>query len=148
MQHNLAVHRRLKNGAAILQLIPQLRGIGQIAIVRNRDLPPFAVPRQWLRVAQERGSRRRVSGVSHRRRSRQITQNVPVEDLRHQPHSLVFVKTVLVAGNDAGALLAAMLQGIKAEAKPPQPRWGGRKCRTRRNNVLDNSAFPSASVSY
>jgi len=38
-----------------------------------------------------------------------------VENLRHEAHAVVLVKFPLVATDDAGAFLAAMLQRVKAE---------------------------------
>jgi hypothetical protein len=37
-----------------------------------------------------------------------------VENLRHEAHAVVLVKFPLVAGDDAGAFLPAMLQRVKA----------------------------------
>src|SRR6266516_3111074 len=55
--------------------------------------------------------------------SRSVTREVPgetlecvgVEGLRHQAHVLVHAQDMTVAGRNPGALLPAVLQGIKAE---------------------------------
>ena len=39
VQDDLAVHRGLENRAALLQFVAQHRGVDQIAIVADRDLP-------------------------------------------------------------------------------------------------------------
>src|SRR5207249_4758037 len=41
-------------------------------------------------------------------------EDVPGENLRHQPHAFVGAKLNAVGGDDSGAFLAAMLQGIEA----------------------------------
>ena len=38
-----------------------------------------------------------------------------IKDLRHQAHAVVLVKFPLMATDDAGAFLAAMLEGVKPE---------------------------------
>src|SRR6516164_4135228 len=40
-------------------------------------------------------------------------ERVAAEDLRDQPHALMGVKLLAVAGNDARALLAAMLESVQ-----------------------------------
>ena len=47
-------------------------------------------------------------------RAGQGLQDLAVENLRDQPHAFMFVETAIVAGDDAGAFLAAMLQGVEA----------------------------------
>ena len=48
-------------------------------------------------------------------RADEIVQNFRVvENLRHEAHAVVLVKFPVVAGDDAGAFLPAMLQGVKA----------------------------------
>lgn len=44
----------------------------------------------------------------------EAVQNLAIENLRHQSHALVNAKLPAVAGDDAGTLLAAMLEGVKA----------------------------------
>ena len=40
-------------------------------------------------------------------------QNLRIKNLRHKPHAVVLEKFSLVAGDDAGAFLPAMLQRVK-----------------------------------
>ena len=44
----------------------------------------------------------------------QIVKHVTPEDLRHQAHSFVAAKLAAIGRDNAGALLAAMLESIKA----------------------------------
>ena len=70
----------------------------------------------------------------------QLVQDVAVEDLRDEPHALVLAELFAVGGDDAGAFLAAMLQGVEAVVGQLARRSDGRKCRRRRNNVWDSTA--------
>ncbi len=57
--------------------------------------------------------------MADRMRADQRAQIGLVEDLRHQAHVLVRVRGAPVAGGDAGAFLAAMLQRIQPEIRQP-----------------------------
>ena len=67
-----------------------------------------------LGVAQVRRAGGGIAGVADGHLADQVVQDVAVEDLRHQAHALVRAKLPAVGGDDAGALLAAMLQGVEA----------------------------------
>ena len=112
---DFAVHRGLKNQAAIFQFIAQQRGVREIAVVRDGDLAARAIHGQRLGVAQRRGAGRGIPRVADGHRADEIVQNFRVvENLRHEAHAVVLVKFPVVAGDDAGAFLPAMLQGVKA----------------------------------
>ena len=54
MQNDFGIARSLEDGTFALQLAPQFAGIGDIAVVRDRDLSLVAVDGERLRVQQHR----------------------------------------------------------------------------------------------
>ena len=89
-------------------------GVGQVAVVGDGHLAPFAVAGQRLGVAQVRRAGGRIAGVADGHVADEVVQDFAVENLRHQPHAFVFAELAAVARDDARAFLAAMLQGIEA----------------------------------
>ena len=62
-----------------------------------------------------RGAGRRIARVADGAVADEVVQDFRVvENLRHEAHAVMLVKFPLVAGDDAGAFLAAMLQRVKA----------------------------------
>ncbi len=92
MQDDLAIDRRLKNGALGLQLLAQLRRVGQVAVVRDGDLAFGAIDGERLRIGDVGGTGRGIARVAHRHRADQIVQHVAVENLRHQSHAAMHAK--------------------------------------------------------
>ena len=78
------------------------------------ELAAFAVAGQRLGVAQVRGAGGGIARVADGHVADEIVQDFAVENLRDQPHALVFAELAAVARDDAGAFLAAMLQGVEA----------------------------------
>src|SRR5260370_24610958 len=52
--------------------------------------------------------------MAHRDRAHQLMENLAGEDLRNQPHAAMRAESPAVGRDDAGALLPAMLQRVKA----------------------------------
>jgi len=110
-------HAGGENRAVILlQLLAQLGGgwsgcrCGAMAIC-----PRLPVPGQRLGVAQMGGAGGSNSACGPTAMEpTQPVENLPVENLRHQPHALVYRGIAPVAGDDAGAILAAGVAGRKA----------------------------------
>jgi hypothetical protein len=112
-EDNLAIHRGLKRDSLRLQFIAKLGGIGEIAVVRDRDLAALAVDRQRLGITNVGRTRGGIARMTDCHRSNQVMQHVPAKNLRDQAHAMVLVKITAIARDDAGALLAPMLQGVK-----------------------------------
>ena len=87
----------MKNRALILQLLAQGGGVGQIAVVGDSQLPPFAVPGQRLGVAQMGRAGGRITGMAHGHVAGQIMQDLGIKDLRNQPHAFVFPELGAIA---------------------------------------------------
>ncbi len=113
---DLAVHRRLKNQAAAFEFVAQRGGVGQVAVVRDGDLAARAIHRERLGVAEIGRAGGGITRVADGAVADEVVENLRiVENLRHEAHAVVFVKFPVVASDDAGAFLAAMLQRVKAE---------------------------------
>ena len=90
MQNDFAVHRRLENGAVGLEFLAQLRGVGQVAVMRDGDLAARAIDRERLGVAQVRESRSSNSAYGRRPCCpTRLCSTSPSKTCEHQPHALV-----------------------------------------------------------
>ena len=114
MQDDLAVHRGLEDGTAGLELLAQLGGVGQVAVVADGDAPLGAVHGQGLGIDDVRRTGGRIAGVADGRVAHEPVQHIAGEDLRHQAHAPVDVEGLAVGRDDARALLSAMLEGVEA----------------------------------
>ena len=115
MQNDFRVRGRLENRTFALEFIAQNASVNQVPVVRDRHLPANAVDHQWLRVFDRARAGGRVAGVPDRAAPFESLELGLTKDLRHQAH--VFVNQErgagAVAGDDAGAFLAAMLEREK-----------------------------------
>ena len=116
-----SVSRRGGEDRALLdQLALELGGVDEVAVVGDRQRPAAGGHVARLRVGQHGAAGRGVAGVAHGDVARQRGQDRFVEVLAHQPHAAVRAGVALpVDGDDARALLAAMLQGVEAEVGEP-----------------------------
>ena len=115
-QHDFRVGGRLADGAGANELPPQRQSVGQIAVVGDCEAPGLELGEQRLDIAQHGVAGRRIANVADRlsarqsvdgRRIREVIANQPLSALRVEPHPVV--------SDDAGGLLAAMLQGMQPE---------------------------------
>jgi hypothetical protein len=114
VQDDLAVHGGLENGAPGFELIAQAGGVGQVAVVGDGDLATRAVHGEGLGVFQLRGAGGGIAGVADGKVADELMQNVAVKNLGDEAHAAMGAKLAAVTGDNAGAFLAAVLQGIKA----------------------------------
>ena len=113
MQNDFGIARRLENGPARFQILPQFRGVRDIAVVRDRDPAFVAMHRERLRVALHRIAGGRITRVPDRQRAGQCLRARVRENIRHMPHRFLGVDQLAVAGRDPRALLPAMLQCVQ-----------------------------------
>ncbi len=117
----------------------QLAGVGQVAVVAERDGSVGGGPEGRLRVVPGACAGGGVARVPDRDVALERCQRGLVEDLGDQAHVLVDEDLAAVADRDAGRLLAAVLQGVEAVVgqlgdvlpgahtpKTPQASWGAR----------------------
>src|SRR5437764_1614351 len=115
MQNDLAIGGRLKNRTFAFELVAQKTRINPVAVVRDRQLAAYAIDHKGLRVFDRARAGGRVARVSECTRAFQFFQLSLTKDLRDQAHVLVQNERRAwpVTRDNAGALLAAMLQGEK-----------------------------------
>jgi hypothetical protein len=77
-------------------------------------LAAFAVADERLGVAQVGRAGGRIAGVADGHVAREFAQDFGVENLGDQAHAFVVVELIAFTGDDPGAFLAAMLQGVEA----------------------------------
>ena len=115
---DLGVAGRLEQAAATHQLAPQLIGIGQIAVVADRQPAELEIGEQRLDVAHRHLAGRRIAHMADRRVPAQALDDLlRAEIVADLPHAAMGVELLAVIGDDAGRFLAAMLQRVQAERR-------------------------------
>ena len=115
-QHDFRIAGRLADRAAANELAAQRQPVGQIAVMGDREAAGLEFGEQRLDVAQYRLAGRRVAHVADRRAPRQAVDGRGAgEVIADQPLAALRVEPDAVESDDAGGLLAAMLQGMQPE---------------------------------
>ena len=111
---NLAVRGGMEDGAALLQFISQLIGIGQIAVVRQGHPALVMVDNNGLGVALAVGA---GGGVAHMTYNdvagAQLLQPFLWKNIVYKSFITVGGKNAIIIDHDACALLTTVLQGKK-----------------------------------
>src|SRR5438552_1351286 len=115
VQDDLGVGRGLEDGAVALHLAAERLGVGQVAVVRDRDGSARRGSRDRLRVLQVRAARGRVADVADRGRPGQAPEPLRTEHVGDPAHRLLQVQAGAVGGRDAGRLLATVLERVEAQ---------------------------------
>ncbi len=116
MHEHLGVHRRREDGALVLEVVPDLGGVDEVAVVGERDVPVAKARHDGLRVVDRGGARRAVAGVAERQPAGQLLKHRRREALRHEPHRAVRARRArVVDGDDPGGFLTAMLERVEPE---------------------------------
>ena len=116
---DLGVGARLEADAQLGELVAQLGGVDEVAVVGEGDGVLAARARERLRVLPGRRTGRGVAHVADGVRAGEAGEHLLVEDLRDEAHVLDDRDLAFVGHGDAGALLAAMLQGVEPEEGEP-----------------------------
>ena len=115
-QHDFGVRGRLADRAFADQLAPQRQAVGEIAVVGDRQAAGVEFGEQRLDVAQDRRAGRRIAHVADRRRAGQaLDRRRAGEVVADQAEAALGMEARAVEGDDAGRLLAAVLQSVQAE---------------------------------
>ena len=77
MENDLGVGGRLADGALLDQLAAQRQGVGEVAVVREREAAEFELGKERLHVAQDRLAAGRVAHVADRDVARQALDHGP-----------------------------------------------------------------------
>ena len=115
MQDHLGVRGGHEDGARGLQLVAQLGGVREVAVVGHRDGPAVALDEVRLGVRGHGVARGRVAGVADGPVALDGVEALLVEHVVHEAHALVGAQPLAVAGHDARRLLAAVLLRVEAE---------------------------------
>ena len=89
-------------------------GVGEVAVVAERDFALVAIDHDGLGVEQCFVAGRRVARVADGERSGEFCENARLKNLFDFAHRAMEPEFGAVACDDAGRFLAAMLQGVEA----------------------------------
>ena len=109
----------LEGDARGLELLAQLGGVRQVAVVRERERATRAVADDRLGVLPAGRARRGVAGVADGRDALERLEGRLVEDLRDEAQLAHRGDASAVGDGNACALLPAMLQRVETEVGEP-----------------------------
>jgi hypothetical protein len=116
MQDDFGVGGGLHHGAVAHQFAAQRQAVGEIAVVADREPAGIELGEQRLHVAQ---NGRSGSGVAHMAdggvAGKALDHLAAGKGVADETEPAFTVKSGSVEGDDAGGLLAAMLQGVQPE---------------------------------
>ena len=106
----------MEQAAAPHQLAAQLVGVGQIAVVADREPAELEIGEERLDVARRHLAGRRIAHMADRHRPRQPGDDVlRAEIVADQAGAAMGAELLAVIGDDTGRFLAAMLQRMQPE---------------------------------
>src|SRR5215212_1701069 len=112
------VRGRVEPEAVLGQIIPQLFGVYEVAVVGHGDVYVAATAELGLGVLPGGGSRRRVADVAEGQVSGlEGGEARSVEDLRDEAHVSHRGRALAVGDGDTRRLLTPVLQGVEAEVR-------------------------------
>src|SRR6267142_279544 len=115
MYDNFGVAVCLENRAAMFEFAAPLGGVGEIAVVAERDFSLVAVNHDGLRVEKGFIARGGIARVADGCATGEFIQNVRRENFFDFAHGTVSVEFGAIGRDDAGGFLAAMLERVEAE---------------------------------
>ena len=117
VNEDLRVRIALKNRAARLEFGPQLFGVGEVAVVTDRERTACVVDGDGLGVLDVRATGRRIPDVADGDAARQPRELVLGERVLDQAHRPMRVELLAVGGDDSRGFLPSVLEGVKAEVR-------------------------------
>ena len=112
---DLAVHGGLEDRALLFQVPPQGDGVDQVAVVGDADRQAFVGGHEGLGIDDVRLAGGGIADMTGGQVAGKALQGTFAEDIGNQAHVLVNQNFFAVSGHNAGAFLAAMLEGIQSE---------------------------------
>ena len=123
---HLGVRGRREPVTLGVELLAELGGVREVAVMAQGDRACAAVLDERLRVPPLRRAGRRVTRVADGEVAAQAAELLLVEDLRHEPHVAQRRQPPVVGDGDARGLLAAVLQREQPEVGEPRDVAAGR----------------------
>ena len=118
MDEHLGIGGGLEQAAAPHQCPAQDVRIGEVAVVRHREAAKLEIGVEWLHVAEDRAAGRGVAVMADRTDAGQRGDHPRIaEVVADQAKAAMRMKVAAIEGDDAGRLLAAMLQRVQAECR-------------------------------
>ena len=116
MQDHLGVGGGLHHGAVAHELAAQGQPVGEIAVMADRKAAGIELGEQRLHVAQDGRAGGGIADMADRGVAGQALDHLAAgEGVADQAEPPFAVKPRAVEGDDAGGLLAAVLQGVQSE---------------------------------
>ena len=116
MDENLRIGGGLEQASAPHQGPVQHMGVGQVAVMRHREATELEIRVQRLDVAQDGVAGGGVAVVADGDGTAQGRHDPGIAEIvANEAHALVRVEALAVVADDAGRLLAAVLQGVQAQ---------------------------------
>jgi hypothetical protein len=94
----------------------QLVRIGDVAVMRDGNLPPLAAHQNRLGIRESRGAGGAVSHVPDARKSLKFVYIVFPEERRYKPHGFADTDLVAIGYGKASAFLTPVLQCVKSHS--------------------------------
>ena len=113
----LGVGGRAEDCAFVDEPRTQLEMVGEVAVVRERDVPPGVAGRDGLNVLQAAAAGRRIAHVSDGCPTPKLSDRPGIEDVSDQPLTLEMVGPVLVVGDDPRGFLSPVLKRVEAQKR-------------------------------
>ena len=115
MKDDFGVAGGLENGPFRFQAPSQRSGVDDVPVVGQGDGPAPGLRDDGLGIGQQALTHGRVSNVGRGRQAWQPFQLLIAEDLGDVAHSPFLVQVRSVGRDDAGRLLASMLEGVESQ---------------------------------
>ena len=130
----LRVGRGGQAGATAPELLEQVAGVDEVAVVADGQRTPRTEPVRRLGVLPDGGTRCRIAAMGDRELAPETRQASLVEDVADHPEVLVEHQLLAVADRQPGQFLAAMLEREQAERRD---RGGLGRLATRQDHAED-----------
>src|SRR5215469_5053936 len=116
MDDHLGVRGRLEDAAAPDQAVAQVVGVGEVAVMADRQAAESEVGEQWLDIAQRNLAGGRIADMADARMARQPRDHfLGAKIFADQAESAMGMKLFTVIDDDSGRFLAAMLQRVQTQ---------------------------------
>ena len=115
VQDDFGIAGGLEDGAFAFQILAKLGRVSDVAVMGDGDASFITGDGEGLGVEQHGIAGGGVTGVADGNISGQAAQNFRREQVGDTAHAAVVVNLAAVAGGDAGAFLAAVLERVQAE---------------------------------